>query len=55
MTSLETSQCPEKQMEVACTMVAVIKMKEHLMNLSCISEVEPMGLENGLYIRGRMI
>lgn len=41
--------------EVACTKVVVIKMEELLMNLSCISEVQPVGLENGLYIRGRMI
>lgn len=41
--------------EVACIKVVVIKAEEHLKNLSCISEVQPVGLENGLHIRGRMI
>lgn len=35
-------------MEFACTKVAIIKMEEHLMNLSCIFGVEPIGTEDGL-------
>lgn len=39
-------------MEFACTKVAIIKMEEHLMNLSCIFGVEPIETEDGLCITG---
>lgn len=41
-------------MEVACTKVEIIKMEEYLINLSRISGVEPIGIEDGLCIRSRV-